>query len=72
MKAILQDGFGSFEIDTTIGTPYEYIEPNKQVLVVIGGVTFFSLPVGPNEARHLLQCVKNAAPNTDPMIVVAN
>ena len=47
-------------------------EPNKQILVVIGGVTFFSLPIGPNEAKHVLQSVKNAAPNTDPMIVVAN
>lgn len=50
----------------------EYVEPNKQILVVIGGVTFFSLPVGPTEARHLLESVKRAAPNTDPMIVVAN
>lgn len=49
-----------------------YVEPNKQILVVIGGVTFFSLPVGPNDAQHVLESVKRAAPNTDPMIVVAN
>lgn len=49
-----------------------YIEPNKQILVVIGGVTFISLPVGPNEAQHVLESVKRAAPNTDPMIVAAN
>ena len=49
-----------------------YTEPNKQILVVIGGVTFFSLPIGPNEAKSVLNAVKIAAPNTDPMIVVAN
>lgn len=64
---IIHDGFGSFNTD---GTPY--IEPNKQILVVIGGVTFTSLPVGPAEAKHLLESVKRAAPNTDPMIVVAS
>ena len=64
----LQDGFGSFEV----GKDDPYIEPNKQILVVIGGVSFFSIPVGPAEAKSLLEAVKNAAPNTDPMIVVAN
>lgn len=62
----LEDGFGTF---STGGDPY--VEPNKQILVVIGGVTFFSLPVGPAEAQHVLESVKRAAPNTDPMIVVA-
>jgi hypothetical protein len=64
---ILEDGFGSFNTD---GTPY--VEPNKQILVVIGGVAFFSLPVGPAEAKSVLESVKRAAPNTDPMIVVAS
>lgn len=53
-------------------TTQEYVEPNKQILVVIGGVTFLSLPVRAEYAQSVLQSVKNAAPNTDPMIVVAN
>ena len=69
MKTTLQDGFGSFDIDTSKDV---YVEPNKQVLVVIGGVTFVSLPVRAEYAKQLVQSVKNAAPNTDPMIVVAN
>jgi hypothetical protein len=44
----------------------------KQILVVIGGVTFTSLPVGENEAQYVLESVKRAAPNTDPMIVDDN
>lgn len=64
---ILEDGFGTFSTD---GKPY--VEPDKQVIVVIGGVMFKSHRVGPEEAKHLLESVKRAAPNTDPMIVVAN
>ncbi len=54
-----------------LGSRFTYVEPAKQVLVVIGGVTFTSLPVGPAEARALLESVKRSAPNTDPMIVVS-
>lgn len=53
-------------------TTQEYVEPNKQILVVIGGVTFTSIPVKAEDAQHVLQSVKSAAPNTNPMIVVAN
>lgn len=69
MKYEVQDGFGSFTVNTDVDP---YIEPNKQVLVVIGGVVFTSSPVEPEEAKHLVQSVKQAAPNTAPMIVVAN
>jgi len=69
MKCSIQEGFGDFIVDTN-GDVYR--EPAKQILVVLGGVTFFSLPIGPCEARHVMRSVKNAAPNSDPMIVVAN
>jgi hypothetical protein len=72
MKATLQDGFGSFTVDTTIDTKDEYVEPNKQILVVIRGVTFVSLPVGPCEAKWIEADMRRNYPNLDPMIVVAN
>lgn len=40
-----------------------------QVLVVIGGVLFASVPLGITEAEHTVNAVQIAAPNTDPMIV---
>jgi hypothetical protein len=43
----------------------------KQILAVIGGVTFTSLPIGEKEAQHVLDSFSRAAPNCDPQIVDA-